>query len=69
VIPGETGWIVPSEDPAALARAMNELVADLDRATAMGHTAREIAASRFSVEATVRSYLDLYRSLGRSARS
>jgi glycosyltransferase involved in cell wall biosynthesis len=69
VVPGETGWIVPSEDPAALARAMNELVGDLDRAAAMGQTAREIALSRFSVEATVRSYLDLYRSLGRSARS
>jgi glycosyltransferase involved in cell wall biosynthesis len=69
VIPGETGWIVPSEDPAALALAMNELVGDLDRATAMGHAARDIAVSRFSVDATVRSYLDLYRSLGRSARS
>lgn len=69
VVPGETGWIVPPEDPVALAQAMNELVGDLDRASAMGRAARELAASRFSVEATMRSYLDLYRSLGRPTRT
>jgi glycosyltransferase involved in cell wall biosynthesis len=69
VIPGETGWIVPPEDPAALAQAINELVGDLDRASAMGRTARELAESRFSVEATVSAYLDLYRSLGGATRA
>src|SRR5690606_20441161 len=34
VVPGETGWIVPPEDPAALAGAIAELVADPDRARA-----------------------------------
>jgi glycosyltransferase involved in cell wall biosynthesis len=66
VRPGVTGWIVPPEDPVALAGAIDELVADPQRAAAMGKAARELAVADFSVDATVASYLDLYRSLGRN---
>jgi glycosyltransferase involved in cell wall biosynthesis len=69
VVPGETGWIVPPADPMALARAMNELVGDLDRGVEMGRTARRLALSRFSIEATVEGYLELYRSLARRGRA
>ncbi len=67
VIPGVTGWIVPSEDPAALAAAMTELTSDLAAASAMGAKARAIAEEKFSLDATIDAYLDMYRDvLGRS---
>jgi hypothetical protein len=58
---GVTGWVVPSEDPAALAAAIGELVDDAERARRMGARAREVAEERFTVDATVQSYLELYR--------
>ncbi len=61
VLPGETGWIVPSEDPAALALAIEELVADPARARRMGERAREIAEERFTIDATIDAYLEMYR--------
>ena len=63
VVVGSTGWIVPPEDPAALAGAIGELVADLPAARAMGERARRIAEERFTIEATVGAYLDLYRGI------
>lgn len=63
VVVGSTGWIVPPEDPAALAGAIGELVADLPAARAMGERARGIAEERFTIEATVGAYLDLYRGI------
>ena len=61
VLPGETGWIVPPEDPAALAAAIDELVADPDAARRMGARAREIASEQFRIDATMEAYLALYR--------
>ena len=61
VEPGRTGWIVPSEDPAALTAAMLELVGDLERAAAYGETARVTAEKRFTIEATIDAYLEMYR--------
>jgi glycosyltransferase involved in cell wall biosynthesis len=68
VRPGETGWIVPPEDPTALAAAIEELVADPAAAAAMGARARAIAEERFTIDATIDAYLALYRRLlGRPA--
>jgi glycosyltransferase involved in cell wall biosynthesis len=61
VVDGENGLIVPPEDPAALAGAINELMADPDRRARMGQRSREIASERFTVAATVDRYLDVYR--------
>jgi len=61
VRPGETGWIVPPEDPPALAAAIAELVADPPAAAVMGERARELADVRFTIAATIDSYLALYR--------
>jgi len=63
VVDGVTGWIVPPEDPAAFATAVEELVADPDRARRRGVAGRERAEERFTMDRTVEEYLRLYRRL------
>jgi glycosyltransferase involved in cell wall biosynthesis len=60
---GVTGWIVPPEDPPALAAAVEALVADLDGARRRGDAGRERAEQRFTIERTIEEYLRLYRRL------
>jgi glycogen synthase len=77
VVDGETGILVPIElrtdepmapvDPAAyeraLANAINDLVADPARRTAMGEAGRRRAVDRFSWASIAAQTADLYRSL------
>ena len=60
---GETGLLVPSEDAAALAQAMQALVDDPVRRQAMGAAARQHAVAHFDIRHTVRGYEQLYESL------
>jgi len=60
---GETGLLVPSEDAAALAQAMQALVDDPARRQAMGAAARQHAVAHFDIRHTVRGYEQLYESL------
>jgi glycosyltransferase involved in cell wall biosynthesis len=63
---GVTGWVVPPEQPQALAVAIGELVADPERARAMADRGREVAEEHFTADATVKAYEHLYRQvLGR----
>ena len=57
----ETGIVVPPEDAAALARAMQALHDDPDMAQEMGQRARQRYQCLFSGEALGRAYVDLYR--------
>jgi starch synthase len=77
VVPGETGLLVPFEpspadpmrpaDPEvferALAAAINELVADPARRTAMGKAGRRRAVESFGWAAIAAQTVELYRSL------
>jgi starch synthase len=76
VVDGETGLLVPFEaapgditprDPAGfvdgIAARVNELVADPDRAAAMGRAGRERAVREFDWSAIARQTSELYRSL------
>jgi starch synthase len=47
VADGETGLLVPPDDPAALAAALNTLVGDQDLAAAMGARGRTRAITEF----------------------
>lgn len=50
VAAGETGWLFPPGDPAAWAAAVSALLADPERAKAMGLRGRERVQERFSQE-------------------
>jgi glycosyltransferase involved in cell wall biosynthesis len=57
---GETGFLVPVGDEAALRHRMAELRGDPDRSRAYGERARAAAITRFSAARMQRDYLDLY---------
>ena len=57
----QTGIVVPPEDAAALARAMQALHDDPDMAQEMGQRARQRYQCLFSGEALGHAYVDLYR--------
>ncbi|HEY4591394.1 MAG TPA: glycosyltransferase family 4 protein, partial [Thermoanaerobaculia bacterium] len=47
VVDGETGWLVPPEDPEALARALAEVLADPGEARRRGEAGRRRVAERY----------------------
>lgn len=55
---GETGVLVPSENPAALASAVLGLLADPQRVRQLGNAARADVAARFSPENVAREVAD-----------
>lgn len=65
VLNGETGLLVPPGDADALASAILELLADPERAKAMGQRGRDHVVERFSLEKMVGSMEALYLSLGK----
>ena len=58
---GVTGRLVPPNDPAALARAMRQLVKDRDAALALAARGRAKAQTLFDPEENRRQMLDLFR--------
>jgi glycosyltransferase involved in cell wall biosynthesis len=64
VAEGETGLLVPSGDPAALARAICEVLGDPERARALGRAGRERAETVFGVDAMVAAYDAVFAALG-----
>jgi glycosyltransferase involved in cell wall biosynthesis len=61
VADGETGIVVPAADPAALAAAIGELLADPARRRRMGQAGRERVMSHFTWELNARRLDALYR--------
>lgn len=60
---GETGLLVPAEDPAALAEAIAELASDPDRAAAMGRRAQEVQRRDYTIEAFAERMEAVYASI------
>ena len=58
-----TGLLVPPDDPASLADALNMLVRDPERAAAMGEAGRERAVAEFSWDAVAAQTAALYAEL------
>jgi len=62
---GETGLLVPPDDPAALAVALGALIADPARAAALGRAGRERAVAEFGWQAVAAQTAALYAELAR----
>ena len=62
---GETGFLVPPADPAALARALLAMLADTDAAERMGREACRWAHERFDVDTHVEATARVYREVAR----
>jgi glycosyltransferase involved in cell wall biosynthesis len=60
VIDGETGLLVPTRDPSAVAAAIRRLLEDRPAAEAMAAEARRRVRERFSVERMIEETLRLY---------
>ncbi|MDP2171343.1 MAG: TIGR03088 family PEP-CTERM/XrtA system glycosyltransferase [Rhodocyclaceae bacterium] len=60
VIEGQTGTLVPTSDPEALARALIDYASNPDHARATGRAGRAAVERRFSMEAMVAAYQGLY---------
>ena len=54
------GELVPERDPAALADAIERLLADLERARCLGDNGREIAREKFSIETSARQLREIF---------
>ncbi len=63
VVDGETGLLVPSENPDALGNAIGELIDDPARRAEMGRAGRRRAVDRFTDDRMVAGFERLYRSL------
>jgi len=63
VLDGETGIVVPSEDPRALAAALDSLAASPERRRELGRRGRARAQESFSPERTTRRMVALYEEL------
>ena len=63
VMDGQTGRLIPSNDPAALARAILSLLRDRETARRLGRQGRSLVEERFSIEAMVTQTETLYQSL------
>jgi alpha-maltose-1-phosphate synthase len=63
VADGETGLLVPPDDPGALADALNALLRDPERARAMGQAGRKRAVAEFGWAAIAARVVDLYAEL------
>jgi glycosyltransferase involved in cell wall biosynthesis len=60
VVEGETGLLVPPQDVPALVRALDALLADSDRAAALGEAGRARVRERFDADAAAQRILGLY---------
>jgi glycosyltransferase involved in cell wall biosynthesis len=60
---GVTGFLVPPEDPDALADALQELLSDSERSWAMGGEGRRLAIRQFSNDRVVNQLAEIYQRL------
>jgi len=63
VIAGETGMLVPVDDAAALAAAMERLLGEPQLRAQFAAAARRLVVERFSAEIVGRQIVALYRDL------
>jgi glycosyltransferase involved in cell wall biosynthesis len=67
VVDDETGWLVPAEDPAALAAALAAVRADPAEAKRRGEAGRRRVAERYRPEVVARQWLEIVARRGRES--
>ncbi|HVS03007.1 MAG TPA: glycosyltransferase [Thermoanaerobaculia bacterium] len=60
---GETGWLAPPGDPAALAEPMREALARPERARSLGEAARRRVDERFAIDRAAERWGELYEEI------
>jgi len=60
---GTDGFVVPREDPAAIAQRARELLSDTEKAREMGRAARERVEEKYDWKKIGQQYVNIYRSL------
>ena len=63
VTSGQSGWLVPAEDPVALQNAILTALADSSLHQHMGHQARQVIVERYSLDTVANKLVNLYRIL------
>jgi glycosyltransferase involved in cell wall biosynthesis len=63
VMDGMTGYLIPPANSDAMTNAILNLLENSDKAKAMGSEGKKVVLAKFTVEAMVKSYENLYRSL------
>ncbi len=66
---GKTGLVVPPNDAAALARAMQRLAEDPQFSARLGNNGRRRASEDFDIDHVVEQHVALYREISRDARA
>ena len=69
VIDGKTGFLVPKEDPEALAGRLKEVLSQPSLARRLGRNAQADVMKRFTMEANVSAYDALYREVLAEAKA
>jgi glycosyltransferase involved in cell wall biosynthesis len=69
VVNGETGILVPPDDPAAFGKALDMLLSEPELRTRLGACGRKLAEKCFDVRTQIRRTVDLYRELSRARRT
>jgi glycosyltransferase involved in cell wall biosynthesis len=63
VVSGETGYLVPPNDPQTLARYIMKILNDTPKLRKMGQAGRQRAEKIFSLKQTLSNTIDLYRKI------
>lgn len=61
---GETGYLVPAKNVAALIQRIEDLLANPGRRRAMGRRARLLVEGNFNIKAITQCYIDTYNAVG-----
>ncbi|NPA90753.1 MAG: glycosyltransferase [Chloroflexi bacterium] len=66
--PGENGLLVPTEDPAALAHAVVQLLKQPHVARMLGEQGQKSVRSRYTIDRVAHQYMELYGTLDKRTR-